>query len=52
MSAPKFIAIRAATCPMQSRSGALEEMAHFAQECRHNGAVRIAYGSVVSGRYP
>lgn len=52
MSTPNFIAITAATCPAASRSSALEEMANFAQDCRQNGAVRVTYGSVISGRYP
>lgn len=52
MSIPKFIAITAASCPNISRQGAIEEMAHFAQECRENGAVRVTYGSVISGRHP
>ncbi len=52
MSTPKFIAITAATCPPESKSAALEDMAHFAQDCRQNGAVRVTYGSVISGRYP
>ena len=52
MSTPKFIAITAATCPAASRSSALEEMANFAQDCRQNGAVRVTFGSVISGRYP
>jgi len=52
MSSPNFIAITAATCPTASRSGALKEMANFAQDCRQNGAVRVTYGSVISGRYP
>lgn len=52
MSIPKFIAITAASCPTVSRQGAIEEMAHFAQECRENGAVRVTYGSVISGRHP
>ena len=52
MSKPNFIAITAATCPAASRSGALKEMADFAQDCRQNGAVRVTYGSVISGRYP
>jgi hypothetical protein len=30
----------------------LNELANFAQECRQNGAVRVTYGSVISGRYP
>lgn len=52
MSTPNFIAITAANCPTASRQGALEEMAHFAKECRENGAVRVTYGSVISGRHP
>ena len=52
MSTPNFIAITAATCPTASKSAALEDMAHFAQDCRQNGAVRVTYGSVISGRYP
>ena len=52
MSSPNFIAITAAICPTASRSGALKEMANFAQDCRQNGAVRVTYGSVISGRYP
>ena len=52
MSSPNFIAITAATCPTASRTGALKEMANFAQDCRQNGAVRVTYGSVISGRYP
>lgn len=52
MSTPNFIAITAANCPTASRQGALEEMAHFAQECRENGAERVTYGSVISGRHP
>ena len=52
MSKPNFIAITAANCPTGSRQGALEEMAHFAQECRESGAVRVTYGSVISGRHP
>ena len=52
MSTPKFLSITAATCPAASRSGALNELANFAQECRQNGAVRVTYGSVISGRYP
>ena len=52
MSTPKFLSITAATCPAASRSGALNEFANFAQDCRQNGAVRVTYGSVISGRYP
>lgn len=52
MSTPKFFTITAATCPAASRSGALNELANFAQDCRQNGAVRVTYGSVISGRYP
>ena len=52
MSTPNFIAITAATCPAASKSAALEDMGHFAQDCRQNGAVRVTYGSVISGRYP
>lgn len=52
MSKPNYIAITAATCPAASRSGALKEMANFAKDCRQNGAVRVTYGSVISGRYP
>lgn len=52
MSKPNYIAITAATCPAASRSGALKEMANFAQDCRQNGAVRVTYGNVISGRYP
>ena len=52
MSTPKFLSITAATCPAASRSGALNELANFAQDCRQNGAVRVTYGSVISGRYP
>jgi hypothetical protein len=52
MSTPNFIAITAAPCPAASRFGALKEMANFAQDCRQNGAVRVTYGSVISGRYP
>ncbi len=52
MSTPNFIAITAATCPAASRSDALTELANFAQDCRQNGADRVTYGSVISGRYP
>lgn len=52
MSKPNYIAITAATCPAASRSRALKEMANFALDCRQNGAVRVTYGSVISGRYP
>lgn len=52
MSTPNFIAITAATCPAASKSAALQEMSQFAQDCRENGAVRVTYGSVISGRYP
>lgn len=52
MSTPNFIAITAATCPAARKSAALEDMTHFAQDCRQNGAVRVTYGSVISGRYP
>lgn len=52
MSNPKFIAITAATCPAANKSAALEDMAHFAQDCRQNGAARVTYGSIMSGRYP
>ena len=52
MSTPNFIAITAANCPAVGRQGAIEEMAHFAKECRENGAVRVTYGSVISGRHP
>jgi hypothetical protein len=52
MSTPNFIAITAATCPAASKPAALQEMSQFAQDCRENGAVRVTYGSVISGRYP
>lgn len=52
MSNPNFIAITAATCPSTSKSVALEDMAQFAEDCRQNGAARITFGSVISGRYP
>jgi hypothetical protein len=48
----KFIAITAATCPAENRSAALTDLGHFAQDCRENGAERVTYGSVISGRYP
>lgn len=52
MSNPNFIAITAAICPANSKSAALEDMAQFAEDCRQNGAARITFGSVISGRYP
>ena len=52
MSTYKFITITAATCPAENRSAALVDLGHFAQDCRENGAERVTYGSVISGRYP
>jgi len=52
MSKANFITITAANCPASSRSAAESDMAHFAGECKENGALRITYGSVISGRYP
>jgi len=52
MSTYKFITITAATCPAENRSVALVDLGHFAQECIENGAERVTYGSVISGRYP
>ena len=52
MSTYKFITITAATCPAGNRSAALADLGQFAQECRGNGAERVTYGSVISGRYP
>ena len=52
MSTYKFITITAATCPAENRSAALVDLGHFSQDCRENGAERVTYGSVISGRYP
>tara|TARA_B100000787_G_scaffold167900_1_gene155589 strand:+ start:447 stop:1079 length:633 start_codon:yes stop_codon:yes gene_type:complete len=52
MATQKFIVITAATCPVETRSAALADMEKFAQNCRDNGAARVTYGSVISGRHP
>jgi hypothetical protein len=52
MATQKFIAITAATCPAETRTAALADMENFAQSCRDNGATRVTYGTVMSGRHP
>ena len=52
MSTNKFFTITAATCPAEYRSAALTDLGNFALDCRENGAKRVTYGSVISGRDP
>ena len=52
MSEPNFIVITGATSDTKDRAGLMDAMGDFAQECKDNGAMRITYGSVLSGKHP
>ena len=49
MGEPNFIVITGATSDTNDRAGLMGAMGDFAQECKDNGAMRITYGSVLSG---
>ena len=52
MGEPNFIVITGATSDTNDRTGLIGAMGDFAQECKDNGAMRITYGSVLSGKHP
>ena len=52
MGEPNFIVITGATSDTNDRAGLMGAMGDFAQECKDNGAMRITYGSVLSGKHP
>ena len=52
MGEQNIIVITGATSYTNERPGLIGAMGDFAQECKDNGAMRITYGSVLSGKHP
>ena len=52
MSDPNYVVITAANSQSTNTAGLFASMGDFAKECVENGAMRVTYGSVMSGRHP
>ena len=52
MSDPNYVVITAANSQSTNKAGLFASMGDFAKECVENGAMRVTYGSVISGRHP